>query len=550
TTDGSAFEYTVHMSDASVVKEYRVLALDAKGNLIVSETFEYTPMGLVVDYDAYPLDHASLLVAYPLSGADAPVYQWYSAPADSPEDWTLIEGETESTYLLTPEGAELGLYYKVVATDLAAEDRISVSYARPDTIDAPTDLVVTVDETTGELCATWNAPGATDFILQYSYDGPVVDAWLNLPAPTVTDNGDGSFTLTHPNGVKYQNLRVRAVNETGWSNFTVSENETPTPVYDPNLCVNTRLDVVDAKDGVNSLREAVSYYLQEYAAGTLPEGAKVYFDPNVFTLENHRIVLDSATKFDLDSTLVVDATDLGFNVILDASKSKDQLFTVTGAKADVSLAGLTIENASLSSMNGGSIGVTAGATLNLSAFKVTKSTGRFGGGIYVNDATLIVEDSTLDHNHAEISGGAINAVNNAKVVVVNTIIELNDSSSYGGAVVLDSNSTGTFTKCSFRDNAAQTRGSAIYVTGGASATISGGEFLRNASNDANGEAVYVDEDSYASVTNVAFESNTPADLGGEGTIKTMNITSNAILDLDAEILDFAILELEDEIALF
>ena len=223
---------------------------------------------------------------------------------------------------------------------------------------------------------------------------------------------------------------------------------------------------------------------------------------------------------------------------------------MTGAKADVSLAGLTIENASLSSMNGGSIGVSAGATLNLSAFKVTNSTGRFGGGIYVDAATLIVEDSTLDHNHALISGGAINAVNNANVVVTNTIIELNDSSSYGGAVVLDSNSTGTFTKCTIRDNTAQTRGSAIYVTGGASATISGGEFLRNASKDANGEALYVDEDSYASVTNVAFKSNTPADIGGEGTVKTTNITSNAILDVDAELLDCAILELEDEIAIF
>ena len=550
TNDGSTFEYTVNMSDASVAKEYRVLALDSKGALIVSETFEYTPMGLVViANEAYPLDHASLLVANPLYAADAPVYQWYSAPADSPEDWTLIEGETESTYLLTPEGAELGLYYKVVATDLASEDRASVSYARPDTIDAPANLVVTVDETTGELRATWNAPGATDFILQYAYDGAVVDTWIDLPAPTVTQNSDGSFSLTHPNGVKYENLRVRAVNETGWSNFTVHETPKPAPVLDENLCVNTLRDVVDAKDGVTSLREAISYYLQEYAKGTLPEGAKVYFDPNVFTLKNHTIVLDSATKFDLDSTLVVDATNLGYNVILDASKSKDQLFTVTGAKADVSLAGLTIENASLSSMNGASIGVTAGATLNLSAFKVTKSTGRFGGGIYVNDATLNVADSTLDHNYAEVSGGAINAVNNAKVVVTNTIIEMNNSSN-GGAVVLDSNSTGTFTKCSIRDNSATTHGSAIYVTGGATATISGGEFLRNATNNSNGEAVYVAEGSYASITNVTFESNTPADLGGEGTIKTMNNTSKAILDVDAELLDFAILELEDEITLF
>ena len=107
TNDGSTFEYTVNMSDSSVAKEYRVLALDAKGALIVSETFEYTPMGLVVENDAYPLDKASSLVASPLFDADSPAYQWYSAPADSPENWTLVEGATESTYQLTAEDAAL-----------------------------------------------------------------------------------------------------------------------------------------------------------------------------------------------------------------------------------------------------------------------------------------------------------------------------------------------------------------------------------------------------------------------------------------------------------
>ena len=521
TTDGSSFEYTVHMSDASVAKEYRVLALDSKGVLIVSETFEYTPMGLVVDNDAYPLDKASLLVANPLYDADAPVYQWYSAPADAPEDWILIEGATESTYQLTAEGAALGLYYKVVATDLAAEDRSSVSYARPDTIDAPADLVVTVDETTGELRATWNAPGATDFILQYAYDGPVVDAWIDLPAPTVTDNGDGSFSLTHPNGAKYENLRVRAVNENGWSNFKVAGSDEPIPVEDANLCVNTLLDVVDANDGVVSLREAVSYYLSEQAAGTLPDGAKVRFDPNVFTLENHTIVLDSATTFTLDSTLVVDATDLGFNVVLDGSASAQSIFTVSGANADVTLAGLTIENVFFSLFSRtGSICVSSDATLTLSSCKIVNTGGGSGSGIVVNGATLVVKDSSFEKNTA-VLGGAIELYN----------------------------STGTFVNCSFLENVSLLEGSAIYVGSNSSANFVGGNIAGNSTVLSNGHAVYVDENSSANLTDVAFDSNFPFDLGGRGNINTTNTASSAILDVDAELLDFALLELEDEITL-
>ena len=65
----------------------------------------------------------------------------------------------------------------------------------------------------------------------------------------------------------------------------------------------------------------------------------------------------------------------------------------------------------------------------------------------------------------------------------------------------------------------------------------------------NGHAVYVDGNSSANLTDVTFDSNTPYDLGGSGTINTTNTASSAILDVDAELLDFAILELEDEITL-
>ena len=278
----------------------------------------------------------------------------------------------------------------------------------------------------------------------------------------------------------------------------------------------TLLDVVDANDGATSLREAVSYYLAEQAAGTLPDGAKVCFDPNVFTQENHTIVLDAATSFYIDSSLVVDATDLGFNVVLDASMLMNQLFTVTGAKGNAALAGLTLENATCSVASSGSFIVKAGATLTLSSFRIANSTGLFRGGVYVNNATLIIEDSKFDQNYAAITGSVISAVNSSTVVVSNTIFEQNYSYIYGGAVELNFRSTATFTNCSFLDNTSATHGGAVYVAGNSSATFVGGEFVGNATEAANGEALYVAVGSDASLADVAFESNTPADMGGAG----------------------------------
>ena len=65
-----------------------------------------------------------------------------------------------------------------------------------------------------------------------------------------------------------------------------------------------------------------------------------------------------------------------------------------------------------------------------------------------------------------------------------------------------------------------------------------------------GHAVYVEQGSTANLTDVKFNSNTPLDLGGNGTINTTDTATSAILDVDVELLDFAILELEDEITLF
>ena len=547
--DGSQLSYSVNMVKIGVEETYRVLAIDAKGAVIEKAEFTYNPVGLTVENDAYDLANgAQTLRAVTVQGIDDSLqYQWYYSTNDDPTNWIVVDGAASAELVLSADDAAQNYNYKVIATD-PNEDRQSVAFARAETLNAPTNLIRSVDAATGDLLLTWKADAnlsADNFVVQYYRTDGEYSAWSDLTQGTIVANGDGTFSLAHVNGEKYQELRVRASDATGWSEW-----KTMIPVEYSPFRVNTLLDVVDANDGATSLREAVSYYLAEQAAGTLPDGAKVCFDPNVFTQENHTIVLDAATNFYIDSSLVVDATDLGFNVVLDASMLMNQLFTVSGAKGNAALAGLTLENASCSVASSGSFIVKAGATLTLSSFRIANSTGLFRGGVYVNNATLIIEDSKFDQNYAAITGSVISAVNSSTVVVSNTIFEQNYSYIYGGAVELNFRSTATFTNCSFLDNTSATHGGAVYVAGNSSATFVGGEFVGNATEAANGEALYVAVGSDASLADVAFESNTPADMGGAGAFNTTNLASIAILDVDAELLDFAFIELEDEITLF
>ena len=189
----------------------------------------------------------------------------------------------------------------------------------------------------------------------------------------------------------------------------------------------------------------------------------------------------------------------------------------------MTLAGLTIKNVSFDLFSRtGTIRVSSEATLTLSACSVANTGGRSGSGIVVNGATLIAENSTFEQNSAVLAGGAVALYN----------------------------STATFTNCDFLENASLFEGAAVYVGNGSSANFFGGNIAGNASWWSDGHAVYVEQGSTANLTDVKFNSNSPLDLGGNGTINTTDTATSAILDVDVELLDFAILELEDEITLF
>ncbi len=99
--DGTQFSYSVNMVKIGVEETYRVVALDAKGQLIESGEFTYNPVGLTVGNDAYDLANGSqTLHAFPVQEIDhdALLYQWYYSTNADPTNWQVVDGSSVAIY--------------------------------------------------------------------------------------------------------------------------------------------------------------------------------------------------------------------------------------------------------------------------------------------------------------------------------------------------------------------------------------------------------------------------------------------------------------------
>ncbi|MGN0910565.1 MAG: right-handed parallel beta-helix repeat-containing protein, partial [Thermoguttaceae bacterium] len=439
---GTQFSFAVNMAKIGVEETYRVVAFDAKGVIIESGEFAYNPVGLTVENDAYDLDNGTQTlsaVTVQEMEVDALQYQWYYSTNDDPTNWQIVDGATSAELVLSVDEAALNYNYKVLATDLN-DGRQSVSYARTETLDAPTNVARTVDADTGNLQLTWNADAnlsADDFIVQYYRTDGEYAAWSDLPQETIVANGDGTFSLTHVNGEKYKFLRVRAVDETGWS-------EWHTPVPD-GLVVTTKNDVVDPDDGVTSWREAIETYQALAAEGALPPGSAVTFDPVVFKKKDVKISL----KKELPTVVItenvkIDASYLGFQLQFEAKDAASSVFQVVGENASLELNGMRIYNGNKKE-DGGIVQAEEGATVKIvgCTFEANRTTQHGGSIALFSGSKLIVEDSLFKNNEGKLGGGAVYAVEGSSVTVANSTFKDNKvgGEGKGRAIYLDASST-------------------------------------------------------------------------------------------------------------
>ena len=223
--------------------------------------------------------------------------------------------------------------------------------------------------------------------------------------------------------------------------YTVTGN---LPAFARSTVVTTHLDVVDAGDGVTSLREALM---------SAWPGDTITFDAS---MRGKTIVLNGE-ELAVTRDITIDAA--GMNITIDANE-RSRGFYISQA-ATVSLVGLTITNG-LVSGNGGGIWCTSSSTLTVTNCNILGNSATYGGGIYLGSSTLAITNCTIAGNFGSYGGG-INSVLST-LTVTNCVILENSATNYGGGIQHTSG-TLTATNCTITGNFSDSYGGGIYNTG-------------------------------------------------------------------------------------
>ena len=191
------------------------------------------------------------------------------------------------------------------------------------------------------------------------------------------------------------------------------------------ITVTTLDDVVDAEDGVTSLREAIT------EANTNGGEYTISFDQNLAKVDTNGDGTADVYQINLTSTLSISTSGLNLTidgmigtdrVILDGGDKYDgttvtthsgvQIFTVA-ADTTLNLSNTTLQNGYVDG-NGGAI--SNAGTLNLSGVTLTGNTATGNGGAISNSGTLNLSEATFTGNTATVNGGAIS---NSGTLLVN-----------------------------------------------------------------------------------------------------------------------------------
>ncbi len=166
--------------------------------------------------------------------------------------------------------------------------------------------------------------------------------------------------------------------------------------------------------------------------------------------------------------------------------------------SDAALTNVLIKNNTGSSQGGGISVVNSKLTLteceikDHKVSKTTDSSNPYGGAMYANGSTVVINDSVIDNNIATKYGGAIYA-NNSNISLNNSTVSNSIAESSGGAMFVNSGST----------------------------YVNGGQFVNNISISGNGGAIANKGDLYIT-NNALFESNI-SNMGG-GAIYNYELT--------------------------
>jgi hypothetical protein len=235
------------------------------------------------------------------------------------------------------------------------------------------------------------------------------------------------------------------------------------------ITVTTNLDVVDADDGVTSLREAVEL-----------ANANADADMINFALPLGQTITLTGSELMLMQDATIDGGVNGDNKadITISGNNASRIFNGTGAGTDVELLSLTMTNGRPADVPGGAISFT-GLSLDLRDVTERDRYATRGGGVYTTAPTTFTNSAILDNAASAFGGGVI--VISTTATFVNTTIDGNTANHTGGGISIVSGSILTVTNRTITGNTAQLAGGGIDLYEGSAATITNSVIALNTS---------------------------------------------------------------------
>jgi predicted outer membrane repeat protein len=203
---------------------------------------------------------------------------------------------------------------------------------------------------------------------------------------------------------------------------------------------------------------------------------------------------------DKDLTLQGDDPD---TTIIDAGGSGHVISVSSGVMAAIS--SLTITGGS-SNYGGGIYTDNGTLTISNSTFS-GNSASRYGGGIYTDSGPLTISNSTFSSNSAIWGGGAINTNSGTLIISISTFSD-NSASRYGGGIYTKSGGTLTINNSTFSGNSftGSGAGAGAISSYNSTLTISNSTFSGNSADWASGGAIVTDSGTLA-ISNSTFSGN-------------------------------------------
>ena len=232
------------------------------------------------------------------------------------------------------------------------------------------------------------------------------------------------------------------------------------------IVVTSALDVVDASDGVVTLREALA---------NAQSGDTITF---ASSLKNQTIAIDSNL-----GELVVNQS-----VTIDASS----LWNATTAAPGLTISGQDASGILSVVGDYDDEGVPLFIDVEIHGITLTGGIGGeavYGGAIFSSAATLSLDNCVLRDNQSEGDGGAVCSVDGV-TTFTNCVMTNNKAGSVGGATC-SHNSETTFVNCTITNNVATYGGGgAVFAAGDGTLTLENCVVSDNSTNEGNGGGVY------------------------------------------------------------